>query len=72
MGNVIPPSMKAIIGMTTSPSFLSDYLVWSTILQGYPLQNVVLRPETLHIGGSVYKMLKSTHLGRLKGKERSL
>jgi len=32
---------------------------------------VVLGPEALHTGGRVYKVLKSTHLGKLKGCERS-
>jgi len=32
---------------------------------------VVLGPKTLHTNGRVYKMLKSTHLGELKGSERS-
>ena len=72
MGSVIPPSMKVIIGMTTS-HFLSicDYPVWSTISQGYSLQNVVLNLEVLHAGGRVYNVLKSTLLGELKECERS-
>ena len=35
------------------------------------MRNVVLSPEALHTGGRVYKVLKSTHLGKLKGSERS-
>ena len=51
-------------------SFLSicDYLVRSTIPQGYSLQNVILSSKTFHIGRRVYEVLELTHLVELKGK----
>ena len=50
---------------------MGKYLIQGIIPQGNSLRNVVLSPEALHTGGRVYKVLKSTHLGKLKGSERS-
>ena len=47
---------------------MCDYLVWSTILQGYSLQNVVLSPKTFHTSIRIYQVLKPIHLIELKGK----
>ena len=67
MESFIPPPTKAIIGMATSYSFLSVTIRYE---EQY-FQNVVLSFEALHTGGRVYKVLKSTYLGELKGCERS-
>ena len=45
---------------------MCHHLIWSIIPQGNSLQNVILSPKALHTGGSVYKMLKSTHLVALR------
>ena len=45
---------------------ICDYLVWSTIPQGYSLQNVILSSKTLHSSWRVYEAFKPTHLVRLK------
>ena len=50
---------------------MGKHLVRDTIPQGNSLRNVVLGPEALHTDGRVYKVHKSTHLGKLKGSERS-
>ena len=46
---------------------ICNYLIWSTITQGNPLWNVIFSPKALYIGRGVYKVLKSTYLGKLKG-----
>ena len=47
------------------------YLVWGIISLGYSLQNVVPSPKALHTGHRIYEVFKPTHLGKLKGCERS-
>jgi len=46
---------------------MCEHLVWSTILQGNSLGNVVLGPEALHTSGRIYEVLESTHLSKLRG-----
>ena len=66
MGSIIPLSMKAIIGMTTSPLFLFVTTRSGAQYCKASLWNVVLSLEALHTVERVYKVLKSTNLSELK------
>ena len=43
-----------------------NHLVWSTILQGNPLWNVIFGPKALHTSGEIYEVLESTYLSKLR------
>ena len=62
IGTVMPSSMKAIMGITTSPTFRSNFTL--SVVQCRTVTswgNVVLFFERLYQGRSLYQTLKSTH-----------